>query len=105
MTFSHPLAHSAKVFAAHSQDGREQQILVIVTTAELDPQSGRHKKGIVEKLSGAARDYMAKSAHVTAFLLMNQPKDWRQLTGVPPPSCGSGARRVHSSCFAAVSMR
>ena len=51
MTFSHPLARSTKVFVAHSHHGMEQQILVIVTTVELDPQSGRYKKRLVEKLS------------------------------------------------------
>ena len=76
MTFSHPLARSAKVFAADSLDGKEQQILVIVTTVELDPHSGRYKKGLVERLSAAASDYVAKSDHVTAFMLMNRPKDW-----------------------------
>src|SRR5271165_1384987 len=78
MTFSHPLARSTKVFVAHSHHGMEQQILVIVTTAELDPQSGRYKKRLVEKLSAAAREYVANSDRVTAFILMNPPKDWRQ---------------------------
>jgi hypothetical protein len=78
MTFSHPLARSAKVFAAHSQDGMEQQILVIVTAVELDPQSERYKKRLVERLSAAARDHVAGSDRVTAFMLMNRPKDWRR---------------------------
>lgn len=78
MTFSQPLARCAKVFVAHNHQGMEQQILVIVTTAELDPKSGRYKKRLVEKLSAAARDYVAKSDRVTAFMLMNPPKDWRQ---------------------------
>jgi hypothetical protein len=34
-----------------SHDGTEQQILVIVTTVELDPQSERYKKRLVERLS------------------------------------------------------
>jgi hypothetical protein len=78
MTFSHPLARSTKVFVAHGRDGTEQQILVIATTAELDPQSERYKKRLVEKLSAAARDYVARSDRVTAFILMNPPKDWRR---------------------------
>jgi hypothetical protein len=76
MTFSHPLARTAKVFAAHSLDGTELQTLVIVTTAELDPKSPRYKRGLVARLSAAARDYVSKSDHVTAFVLMNRPKDW-----------------------------
>ena len=96
MTFSHPLARSAKVFVAHSHHGMEQQILVIVTTAELDPQSGRYKKRLVEKLSAAARDYVARSDRVTAFLLMNPPKDWQQ---------PAEARRYHPGVANAVSVR
>ena len=76
MPFSHPLARSAKVFAAHGRDGAEQQILVILTTAELDQQSERYRKRLVEKLSAAARDYVAKSDRATAFMLMNPPRDW-----------------------------
>jgi hypothetical protein len=76
MPFSHPLARSAKVLVAQRADGTEQQILVIATTAELDPQSERYKKRTVEKLSAAARDYLARSDCVTAFLLMNPMKDW-----------------------------
>jgi len=73
MMFSHPLARGAKVFVAHGRDGTEQRILVIATTACLDPHSERYKKRLVE----TARDYVAKSDRVTAFLLMNPMKDWR----------------------------
>jgi hypothetical protein len=99
MTFSHPLARSAKVFVAHGRDGTEQQILIIATTAELDPQSARYKKHLVKKLSAAARDYLARSDRVTAFLLMNPMKDWR-----PPgeasrhhPEAASAATIPHAS--------
>jgi hypothetical protein len=52
VTFSHPLARSAKVFAANSHDGAEQRILVIVTTVQLDPHDKRYKNRLVERLSG-----------------------------------------------------
>jgi hypothetical protein len=98
MTFSHPLARSAKVFVAHSHRGMEQQILVIVTTAELDPQSERYKKRLVEKLSAAARDYVARSDRVTAFLLMNPLKDWRAPTEASRhhPDAASAATIPHA---------
>ncbi len=76
MTFSHPLARSAKVFTAH-RDGNEQRILAIVTTLELDPRAEHYKKRFVERLSDAASDYVRKSDNVAAFVLMNRPKDWR----------------------------
>jgi hypothetical protein len=96
MTFSHPLARSAKVFVANGRDGTDQQILVIATTAELDPQSERYKKCLVEKLSAAARDYVARSDRVTAFLLMNPMKDWR-----PPAE----ASRHHQDAAGAATVR
>ncbi len=86
MTFSHPLARSAKVFTAHHRDGNEQRVLAIVMTLELDPRGEHHKKRFVERLSDAARDYVRKSDNVATFVLMNRPKDWR------PPARG---RRDH----------
>jgi hypothetical protein len=77
VTFSHPLARSAKVFAANSHDGAEQRILVIVTTVQLDPHDKRYKNRLVERLSASARDYVARSDRVTGYMLMNRPKDWR----------------------------
>jgi hypothetical protein len=78
MTFAHPLARSAKVFTAQTLDGQERQILAVITTIELDPKNERYKKGLIDKLSAAARDYLAKSDHVKEFVLMTRPKDWRQ---------------------------
>ena len=83
MTFSHPLARHAKVFTAQTRDGEARQILAVVTTVELDPRNDRYKKGLVDKLSAAARDYLAKSDHVKEFVLLNRPKDWRQAAEAP----------------------
>jgi hypothetical protein len=78
VAFSHPLARSAKVFAAHGLAGEERAMLAIVTTLELDPNSKNYKKPLVGKLSRAAQKYLADSGKATAFVLMNRPKDWRQ---------------------------
>ena len=51
-------------------------MLAIVTTLELDPKSQNYKKPFVEKLSRAARDYLADSDEAAAFVLMNRPRDW-----------------------------
>ena len=59
MIFSHPLARSASVFTAKNNDGSEYRVLAIVTTLELDPKSQNYKRLFVEKLSRAARDYLA----------------------------------------------
>jgi len=50
MTFSHPLARSASVFTAKSNDGSEYRVLAIATTLELDSKSHSYKKPFVEKL-------------------------------------------------------
>jgi hypothetical protein len=76
MIFSHPLARRASVFTAKNSDGSEYGVLVIVTTLELDPKSQNYKKPFVEKLSRAARDYLAGSEEAAAFVLMNRPRDW-----------------------------
>ena len=76
MTFSHPLARAAAIFAAKDREGNQHDLLAIVTTLELDPNSDNYKKSYVEKLSKAARKYLAGSGTATAFVLMNRPKDW-----------------------------
>jgi hypothetical protein len=88
MIFSHPLARSASVFTAKNNDGSEYRVLAIVTTLELDPMSQNYKKPFVEKLSRAARDYLAASDEAAAFVLMNRPRE----RGAHSPS-GGGARR------------
>ena len=67
MISSHPLARSASVFTAKNNDGSEYRVLAIVTTLELDPKSQDYKKPFVEKLSRAARDYLADSDEAAAF--------------------------------------
>lgn len=62
-------------------------MLAIVTTLELDPKSKNYKELFVEKLSRAARDYLADSDEATAFVLMNRPRDWWT-----HPSSGRGAQ-------------
>ena len=97
MTFVHPLARSAKVFTAHHRDGT-QQILAIVTTLELDPRGEHYKKRFVDKLSDAARDYVSRSDHVSAFMLMNRPKDWLQHAKAPHNHQGGpDTMSVHAS--------
>ena len=49
MTFSHPLARSARVFTARNNDGGEYRVLSIVTTLELDAESHDYKKNACRK--------------------------------------------------------
>ena len=79
-------------------------MLAIVTTLELDPKSQNYKKPFVEKLSRAARDYLAGSEEAAAFVLMNRPSDWgarSSLGGGARPRPGDARKRVegHSGSF------
>ena len=51
-------------------------MLAIVTTLELDPKNQNYKKPFVERLSRAAKEYLAYSDEATAFVLMDRPRDW-----------------------------
>jgi len=76
MAFSHPLARGAKVWTAKAHDGAEQRILVIFTTIPLDAGEKGYKKSLVERLSRAARDYLADSNEAASFMLMHRLRDW-----------------------------
>jgi hypothetical protein len=74
--FTHPLARAARVWRANNLDGSERAILVIMTTIELDPKSDRYNERLVEKLSRAANEYLARSSEATAFVLVNRLRHW-----------------------------
>jgi hypothetical protein len=76
MAFSHPLARAAKVWTAKANDGSEQRVLVIVTTIPLEPSDKGYKKSLVERLSRAARDYLADSKEAALFLLVSRTREW-----------------------------
>jgi hypothetical protein len=104
MMFSHPLARSANVFTAKNNDASEYRVLAIVTTLELDPKSQNYRKRFVEKLSSAAKDYLAESDEATVFVLMNRPSDWHahsSSAGGARPARENARKRVenHSSSF------
>lgn len=77
MPFVHPLARGAKVWTARNQDDSEQRVLVIVTTIPLETNQKRYKKTLVERLSRAARDYLAESKEAGSFVLVNRLRDWK----------------------------
>jgi hypothetical protein len=77
MAFSHPLARGAKVWTAKAQDGSEQRVLVIITTIPLEPNDKDYKKSLVERLSRAARDYLADSNEASSFMLASRMRDWK----------------------------
>ena len=64
------------MWTAKAHDGSEQRVLVIVTTIPLEPNDKGYKKSLVERLSRAARDYLADSNEAASFLLMSRMRDW-----------------------------
>ena len=61
-----------------SQEWRRQGATrsVVVTTISLDSHHEGYKKGLVEKLSRAAREHIAASKEAEAFMLVNRLRDW-----------------------------
>lgn len=70
-----PACEGARVAIAKLHDGTEQRLLVIVTTAELDPMSHKFKKKTVQRLSHAAQEYLADTAIADGFVMINRLKD------------------------------
>ncbi|HTR14057.1 MAG TPA: hypothetical protein VMI72_12595 [Roseiarcus sp.] len=77
MAFKHPLARGAQIWVAKTLDNRDHPTLVIVTTIALDASHKNYKRSLVEKLSGAARDYLAETKEADAYVLVNRLRDWK----------------------------
>ena len=77
MAFVHPLARGAKIWRTKGLDDSEEPILVIVTTIPLEPGHKTFKKSLLDKLSRAARDYLAESKEARTFVLINRLRDWK----------------------------
>jgi hypothetical protein len=77
MAFEHPLARRAGVWTATSGDGMQRRILVVTTTVALDPKDKGYRKSLVDRLSNAARAYLADSNEAGWFVLIGgEPKKW-----------------------------
>jgi hypothetical protein len=76
MPFTHPLARAARAWPGPH---RKLRTLVIVTTLVLDPKSKRYKKGLVERLTVAADEYLvANPKEASGFILINRMRDWAE---------------------------
>jgi len=76
MAFSHHLARGAKVCTANLRDGRKEKILLIITTAQLNPDHKKYKEENIRRLSEAAVDYLEQTNEADGFMLANRLKDW-----------------------------
>ncbi len=75
-TFKHPLARRATTAIAHGRDGAERHVLLIVTTLELNADAKGFKRENVERLHAAAQAYLAETAQIAEYAVINRPKDW-----------------------------
>ncbi len=76
MSFSHPLARAAKVWPAEVTGGQTLQILVVVTTLDLDQTSEQYNPEMVERLSSAAQEYVDGTNEVDGFLIATKAIGW-----------------------------
>lgn len=74
MSFSHPLARAARIWSAHFD--KRKNLLVVVTTLELDPHHKNFRKELVDELSAAAQEYVKSSGNVDGYCLINRLRDW-----------------------------
>ena len=74
--FKHPLARGACLRPAYSLNGTQRVVLVIVTTLQLEPIRKGYKKFLVEKLSQAAKEYLANMPNAKGFVLINRLRNW-----------------------------
>ncbi len=75
--FSHPLARAAKVWPSVAYAGQTQNVLVVVTTLELDSQKPRFKKDKVHRLKEAVQEWLSFNQNEAGgFVLINRVKDW-----------------------------
>ncbi len=69
------------MWTARAHDGTEQRVLVVITTIPLEPAEKGYKKSLVERLSRAARDYLANSKEASSFVLASRTRDWSGAKG------------------------
>ena len=74
--FKHPLARRATLATARLRDGGEQQLLLIVTTLQLDPKGKGFNARNVARLNEAAKAHLAETPNLFGYSLVERPKDW-----------------------------
>ena len=75
LKFSHPLARTARFWVEESLDNGTNEVFVITTTLELDPGHKKFKQDKIDRLRGAAREYLRENyPNAGKILLMNPHK-------------------------------
>ena len=76
--FKHPLARSATTAKLRQRDGAEHELLVIVTTLELDAQHKGFKAAQVDRLHKAAEAFLGEFEDIAGHTIINRAKEWNR---------------------------
>jgi hypothetical protein len=74
--FKHPLARNATLAKWHAREGGEKDLLIVVTTLELDASAKGFSAKNVERLHEAAKAFVAEAKDVAGYTIINRAKDW-----------------------------
>jgi predicted lipoprotein with Yx(FWY)xxD motif len=74
--FKHPLARRATVAKLHAREGGDKDLLIIVTTLELDAAAEGFSAKNVERLHDAAKAFLAETQDLAGYVLVKRSKDW-----------------------------
>jgi hypothetical protein len=74
--FEHPLARKAKVWKARSKGGKDQRLLVVVTTLTLGAEQKGFNERNFKRLSQAASEFVSRNSGLDGYVLINRAKDW-----------------------------
>lgn len=74
--FKHPLARSATTAKMRQRDGGEHELLIIVTTLELDADAKGFNPSHIDRLQKAAQAFLGEDEKIAGYAIVNRPKDW-----------------------------
>ena len=75
--FKHPLARKATVSKLHAREGGEKDLLIVVTTLELDAAAKGFSAKYVERLHEAAKAFVAETPDLAGYVFVNRAKEWK----------------------------
>ena len=75
-SFEHPLARKARVWTGKGKDGKDQDLLVVLTTLGLDSKAAGFSDRNFKRLSRAAQEFVSANPRLDGYILINRAKDW-----------------------------
>ena len=74
--FKHPLARNATVTKLHAREGGEKDLLIVVTTLELDAAAKGFSAKNFQRLHEAAKAFVTDMKDAAGYTIINRAKDW-----------------------------